>query len=99
MSAALIGALTACFLILYTKSASIIFKSALFLTAVVLIPVVALLRDFLWKFYRRQFKPRAYHIVQEMRAVEIKREKAGKKIKLSTTSSFESETAPLNNKV
>ena len=76
-----------------------LFKSTLFVSAIILVPIVTLLRDFLWKFYSRQFKPRAYHIVQEMRAVEIKRKNSGQKLKISKTSSFESETAPLNKQV
>lgn len=100
MSLALITSLIICFLILWIKTAGTILTSALFFTASILIPIVTLLRDFLWKFYCRQFKPRAYHIIQEMRAVERRRtsrlSKSKAKIELSKTSSFENETAPLN---
>ena len=85
MTVALLTALLACFLILWTRTSGTILSSILFFSAAILIPVATLLRDFLWKFYKRQFKPRAYHIVQEMRAVEIRREL--KKFKSSMASS------------
>lgn len=96
MSFALLSAIIACFLILWIKSFGSICSSALFFTASILIPIVTLLRDFLWKFYCRQFKPRPYHIVQEMRAVERRSE--SKRAKMSKTFSFENETSPLNKK-
>lgn len=53
------------------------FKSPAFWALVLLIPVVVTLRDFLWKFYLRQFRPHPYHIVQEIKLA--KPPKAGEK--------------------
>lgn len=44
-----------------------LFKSPIFWALVLLIPVAVLLRDFIWKFCRRQFFPHPYHIVQELK--------------------------------
>lgn len=35
-----------------------------------LAPVIVTTRDFLWKFYQRQFCPRPYHIIQELKLAE-----------------------------
>lgn len=43
-----------------------IFTSAIFWFTTLLIPIVCLSRDFIWKFYQRQFRPQDYHIVQEL---------------------------------
>lgn len=43
-----------------------------FWATILVIPVLVVMRDFMWKFYRRQFRPRAYHIVQEMTAMQSK---------------------------
>jgi phospholipid-transporting ATPase len=102
MSLALLTALIACFSILWIKTSGTILTSFLFYSASILIPIATLLKDFLWKFYCRQFRPRAYHIVQEMRAVESRRnkreakQKQKTKLKISKTFSFENETSPLN---
>lgn len=47
-----------------------LFEVPSFWAMVLLIPVVVCLRDFLWKFYRRQFCPHSYHIVQELKLVK-----------------------------
>lgn len=47
-----------------------LFRSALFWFTALLIPIVCLLRDFIWKFYQRQFMPQEYHIVQELQREE-----------------------------
>jgi phospholipid-transporting ATPase len=46
-----------------------IFKSPFVWAALILIPITGNLRDFLWKFYQRVFRPRPYHIVQEMDSI------------------------------
>lgn len=58
---------------------SIYVWAALFLT-----PIAGNLRDFLWKFYRRIFKPRPYHIVQEMDSLD--RKQRSKQTKFSSPS-------------
>ena len=35
--------------------------------SIFLVSVFVLSRDFIWKFYRRQFRPHPYHIVQELK--------------------------------
>lgn len=93
MSAALLASLIACFCTIWKRNNLHSILNTTYITAIILIPVITLLRDFIWKFYMRQFKPRAYHIVQEMRAVEIKR---NKKLKQSMSkSSSVTETTPL----
>lgn len=37
-----------------------------------LIPVVALLRDYMWRFYQRWYRPSSYHIIQEIQRMERK---------------------------
>ena len=44
-----------------------LFESPIFWATMVFITVVGLLPDFLWKFFRRQFFPHPYHIVQEFK--------------------------------
>lgn len=97
MSAALLSALFLCFLLVGFRSSPTLLTSPILLSAVILVPVLTLLRDFLWKFYRRQFKPRAYHIVQEIKAVEDRRSRRIKKekMKLSKSASFDDEKTPL----
>jgi phospholipid-transporting ATPase len=51
-----------------------LFKSPVFWALVTLIPVAVVLRDFLWKFCRRQFFPHPYHIVQELKYVKPPKE-------------------------
>lgn len=93
MSVALISALLICLLVILMSKGSLLLLpfSSLFYASIILIPIFTLLRDFLWKFYRRQFRPRAYHIVQEMRAVERKYSNSRNLTKYSN-SSIESST-------
>ena len=53
------------------------FSSPVFWALVLFVPVLVLSRDFLWKFYRRQFRPYPYHIVQELKLKKSTKE-AGK---------------------
>lgn len=46
-----------------------LFSHPAFWSCVLLIPVLVLCRDFLWKFYLRQFSPHPYHIVQELKLI------------------------------
>lgn len=52
------------------------FSSPVFWALVLLVPVLVLARDFLWKFYRRQFCPHPYHIVQELKLNESAKQKS-----------------------
>ena len=93
MGVALISALILCALLIASKASAILGPSALVYAAVILVSIATLLRDFIWKFYKRQFKPRAYHIVQEMRAVQNRRDKRKQKNgKMSNSLSIDSET-------
>lgn len=51
-----------------------IFSYPGFWACVILIPVLVLSRDFIWKFYRRQFLPHPYHIVQELKLSKVPKE-------------------------
>jgi phospholipid-transporting ATPase len=42
-----------------------LFASIEFWALSLLVPIVCLLRDFGWKFYKRQFRPQKYHLIQE----------------------------------
>lgn len=44
-----------------------------------LLPVFAIARDLGWKFYKRQYRPREYHIIQE---IQLEEKRAGKSILL-----------------
>lgn len=59
-----------------------------FWALVLLVPVIVCLRDFLWKFYRRQFCPHGYHIVQELKLVKPSKKDA-KAVKLPSNLVFE----------
>ncbi|CDF90584.1 ZYBA0S07-04434g1_1 [Zygosaccharomyces bailii CLIB 213] len=47
------------------------YSSATFWLMLIVLPVFALMRDFLWKYYRRMYVPQAYHVVQEMQKFNI----------------------------
>ena len=47
------------------ESVFISFKSLVLWSSIALLTTLALTRDFLWKFYLRQYRPLSYHIVQE----------------------------------
>lgn len=44
---------------------------AVFYFCLVLFPVVCLLRDYVWKYYVRTYKPSDYHIVQEVQKFNL----------------------------
>lgn len=54
-------------------------SSPVFWLVAVLLPTLCLSRDLLWKFWKRQFKPREYHIMQE---IELEERRKGKSISL-----------------
>lgn len=55
------------------------FFKGVFWSSVVAITALTLARDYLWKFYLRQFKPLPYHIVQEFQLTRLEdRKTAGK---------------------
>jgi len=45
----------------------VLFPSAVYWATLLLVPVLVSSRDYLWKFYRRQFRPHPYHIIQELK--------------------------------
>lgn len=47
------------------------YGSATFWLSILVLPVLALFRDFIWKYYRRMFIPEAYHVAQEMQKYNI----------------------------
>ncbi|KAH3902879.1 probable Probable phospholipid-transporting ATPase DRS2 [Saccharomycodes ludwigii] len=55
----------------YRGVASHCYGSATFWCMCIVLPVFALLRDILWKYYRRNYIPASYHVVQEMQKYNI----------------------------
>jgi phospholipid-transporting ATPase len=49
----------------------IIYTSSLFWLVTIVLPVLCLLRDYSWKYYKRMYATRAYHIVQEIQKFNI----------------------------
>lgn len=47
------------------------YGTAVFWLILLLIPVLALTRDFVWKYYRRLYEPESYHLVQEIQKYNI----------------------------
>ncbi|CCH58256.1 hypothetical protein TBLA_0A04620 [Henningerozyma blattae CBS 6284] len=47
------------------------YGSAVFWLMLLVLPVFALFRDFIWKYYRRMYVPESYHVVQEMQKYNI----------------------------
>lgn len=47
------------------------YGSATFWFMCIVLPVLALLRDFVWKYYKRTYMPSTYHVVQEMQKYNI----------------------------
>ena len=43
----------------------------LFWLLLLLVPAVSLLRDFVWRFWQRTYRPRSYHIIQEMQRYQL----------------------------
>jgi phospholipid-transporting ATPase len=58
----------------------VIFCDPAFWFSLVLLPVLCLLRDFTWKFMRRDIWYRPYHIVQEIEAVESEQRQRSKSL-------------------
>ncbi|CAG8467752.1 4457_t:CDS:10 [Acaulospora colombiana] len=48
-----------------------LFTSPAFYFTVLLVPIVCLLRDYAWKYMKRMYYPRSYHIVQEIQKFNI----------------------------
>ncbi|KAJ3220012.1 hypothetical protein HDU67_007745 [Dinochytrium kinnereticum] len=48
-----------------------LFPSLVFWASILLVPVIANLRDFVWKYFKRNYGPRSYHIVQEIQKYNI----------------------------
>lgn len=44
---------------------------ATFWLAIIIVPTVCIARDYIWKYLKRQHKPRSYHIVQEIHKYNI----------------------------
>ncbi len=62
-----VASIAAWFIVFLSNTSSVVvFTSPYVWASLLLIPIVGNLRDFSWKFYRRIFRPRPYHIVQEM---------------------------------
>ncbi|KAJ3021203.1 UNVERIFIED_CONTAM: hypothetical protein HDU68_009759, partial [Siphonaria sp. JEL0065] len=49
----------------------VLYSSATFWFSVLIIPVLPLVRDFTWKYYKRTYWPRSYHVIQEIQAFNI----------------------------
>ena len=48
-----------------------IYGSGVFWLTIIVVPVLCLMRDFLYKFYKRQWNPEFHHIVQKMQRSQI----------------------------
>lgn len=48
-----------------------VYGSATFWLMCIVLPVLALTRDFVWKYYKRTYSPETYHVVQEMQKYNI----------------------------
>ncbi|KAH7920341.1 Ca-transporting ATPase [Leucogyrophana mollusca] len=48
-----------------------LWTDAVFYFMLILIPIVCLARDFVWKYYRRTYIPASYHIAQELQKYNI----------------------------
>ncbi|CCE64475.1 hypothetical protein TPHA_0H02720 [Tetrapisispora phaffii CBS 4417] len=47
------------------------YGSGTFWLMIIVLPSLALLRDFAWKYYRRMYVPETYHVIQEMQKFNI----------------------------
>lgn len=45
--------------------------NSIFYFSLLLVPIVCLARDYVWKYYRRTYKPASYHIAQELQKYNI----------------------------
>ncbi|KAJ3105015.1 hypothetical protein HDU97_008623 [Phlyctochytrium planicorne] len=48
-----------------------LFPAAVFWLSILIVPIMANLRDFVWKYFKRNYFPRSYHIVQEIQKYNI----------------------------
>ncbi|KAI0918875.1 hypothetical protein AcV5_001941 [Taiwanofungus camphoratus] len=48
-----------------------LWTDAVFYFMLILVPVICLTRDFVWKYYRRTYRPETYHIAQEIQKYNI----------------------------
>ncbi|KAI8910338.1 hypothetical protein EDD86DRAFT_205155 [Gorgonomyces haynaldii] len=48
-----------------------IFTTPSFWLALIIVPVAVNLRDFVWKYYKRSYEPKSYHIAQEIQKFDI----------------------------
>jgi len=48
-----------------------VYGSATYWLAIIVIPILCLLRDFLWKYYKRNWNPELYHEVQRVQKYQI----------------------------
>ncbi|KAM5531114.1 hypothetical protein V8D89_015228 [Ganoderma adspersum] len=48
-----------------------LWTDAVFYFIVILVPIICLTRDFVWKYYRRTYQPETYHIAQEIQKYNI----------------------------
>lgn len=48
-----------------------VYRSGVFWLTILVLPVFALTRDFLWKYYKRMYEPESYHVAQEMQKYNI----------------------------
>ncbi|AET39861.1 aminophospholipid-translocating P4-type ATPase DRS2 Ecym_5071 [Eremothecium cymbalariae DBVPG len=55
----------------YYGIVSHVYGSATFWLMCIVLPVLALLRDLLWKYYKRTYSPESYHVVQEIQKYNI----------------------------
>ncbi|VVT49577.1 uncharacterized protein SAPINGB_P002338 [Magnusiomyces paraingens] len=55
----------------YRGVLSHLYSSAVFWAMLLVLPVMCLIRDFSWKYYRRMYRPSSYHYVQEIQKYNI----------------------------
>lgn len=48
-----------------------VYRSGVFWLSLLVLPFFALIRDFVWKYYKRMYEPESYHLVQEMQKYNI----------------------------
>lgn len=48
-----------------------VYGSGVFWLTLLVLPFFALIRDFVWKYYKRMYEPESYHLVQEMQKYNI----------------------------
>jgi phospholipid-transporting ATPase len=55
----------------YEGLVSKLWTNGVFYLMILLVPVLCLARDFVWKYYRRTYNPASYHITQELQKYNI----------------------------